>query len=292
MAMLLLPDIFARTWGNLSLPADGSPPVDRPFWPEAVARVRENHPQLVFLAEAYWDLEWALQQQGFDYTYDKRLYDRLHARDVEAVRGHLRADLPFQKKSVRFLENHDEPRAAGAFPPAVHRAAAVAAYMVPGMRMFHEGQFEGRRVRVSMHLGRRPPEVPDPALGEFYGRLRECLRRPEVRQGRWQLLNCRPAWADNPTWKHFLAFLWEHGPGPQANASPEGRRLLVAVNYGPNQGQCYVTLPLLDLRGKKFLLRDLMSSTRYERDGTELANRGLYLDMPDWGYCVFEMAAT
>jgi glycosidase len=291
MAMLLLPDVFARTWGNASLPADGSVPVDRPFWPEVIARVRENHPQFLFLAEAYWDLEWALQQQGFDYTYDKRLYDRLHARDVEAVRGHLQAELAFQKKSVRFLENHDEPRAAGAFPPVVHRAAAVVAYLVPGMRLFHEGQLEGRRVRISMHLCRRPEEAPDAALAEFYRGLRECLRRDEVRMGRWQLLSCRPAWPENPSWKWFLAFLWEHGPSPGANASSEGRRLLVAVNYGPNQGQCYVTLPLLDLRGRKLLLRDLLSGTRYERDGTELANRGLYLDMPDWGYCVFEMAS-
>jgi hypothetical protein len=29
------------------------------------------------MAEVYWDMEWTLQQQGFDYCYDKRLYDRL-----------------------------------------------------------------------------------------------------------------------------------------------------------------------------------------------------------------------
>jgi hypothetical protein len=32
---------------------------------------------VLFLAEAYWDLEWSLLQQGFDYCYDKRLFDRL-----------------------------------------------------------------------------------------------------------------------------------------------------------------------------------------------------------------------
>src|SRR5262245_57501971 len=77
MAMLILPDVFARTWGQQSWPTDGSQPVDGPFWPTAIAAVREVHPCFVFMAEVYWDLEWDLQQQGFDYTYDKRLYDRL-----------------------------------------------------------------------------------------------------------------------------------------------------------------------------------------------------------------------
>jgi hypothetical protein len=289
MAMLLLPDVIARTWGRAAQPINGTAPVDASFWPEAIQRVRANNPQFVFLAEAYWDLEWALQQQGFDYTYDKRHYDRLHARDTEAVLGHLKADPEFQRKSVRFLENHDEPRAASAFPPHVHRAAAVIAYLVPGMRFFHEGQLDGRRVRLPMHLGRRPAEPVDPVLHDYYRRLLGCLRQPQVRDGRWQLLPCRPAWEENSTWKHFLAFSWEGaaGQGPEA---ARGGRLLVVVNYGVVQGQCYVPLPFPDLRGKSCLLRDLMGTARYERAGTELAGRGLYLDLPEWGYHVFEIS--
>src|SRR5262249_30916249 len=149
------------------------------------------------------------QQQGFDYTYDKRLYDRLHVRDAEGVRAHLCADHEFQRKSVRFLENHDEPRAAGAFPPCVHRAAAVVTYLVPGMRFFHEGQLDGRRIKVSMHLGRRPSEPVDPVLRDFYAGLLDGLRRLVVRDGRWRLLDCRAAWEENRTWKHFLAFAWD-----------------------------------------------------------------------------------
>ena len=145
MAMLLLPDVIRRTWGDKSLPSDGRPPVDNPFWPEAIAQVHRRHPDLLFMAEVYWDLEWTLQQQGFDYTYDKRLYDRLRSRDVEGVRGHLHADMVFQRRCVRFLENHDEPRAASAFPSDVHRAAAILAFLTPGLRFFHDGQFEGRR---------------------------------------------------------------------------------------------------------------------------------------------------
>jgi hypothetical protein len=280
MAMLLLPDVFTRTWGDASLPGDGSPPVDASFWPEAIGRVRARYPEFLFMAEVYWDLEWTLQQQGFDYTYDKRLYDRLHVRDAEGVRAHLCADHEFQRKSVRFLENHDEPRAAGAFPPCVHRAAAVVTYLVPGMRFFHEGQLDGRRIKVSMHLGRRPNEPVDAVLCEFYAGLLDCLRRPEVRDGRWRLLDCRAAWEENRTWKHFLAFAWD---------GANGQRFLVVVNYGPTQGQCYVRLSCEDLRGRQVVLRDLLGPARYERGGDDLLGRGLYVDMPEWGYHIFEV---
>ncbi len=280
MAMLLLPDVFRRTWGESARPADGTAAVDEPFWPQAIAAVRRRHPEFVFIAEAYWGLEWVLLQQGFDYAYDKRLYDRLRAGQAGPVRDHLKADLDFQRRCVRFLENHDEPRAAASFPPEMHRAAAVLTYLVPGLRFFHEGQLEGRRARVPVQLGRRPAEPVDEALREFYGRLLDCLKRPAVRDGRWRPCACRAAWDGNPTWERFLAFTWEGGPG---------RRLLVAVNYGPTQGQCYVEPVLPDLRGRDFLLRDLLGPAEYRRGGDELAARGLYLDVPAWGHHVFDV---
>jgi hypothetical protein len=280
MAMLVLPEIILRTWGERSLPSDGASPVDQPFWPEAISWIRKRRPDFCFIAEVYWDLEWNLMRQGFDYTYDKRLYDYLRAQDGPAVGAHLCADLDFQNKSVRFLENHDEPRAAAAFPPAVHQAAGVIAFLVPGFHLFHDGQFEGRRTKLPIQLARRPYEPADPVIEKFYHDLLECRKHPALLNGRWRLLECRPAWDGNPTWDRFIAFVWE-GQGEA--------HLLVTVNYGPAQGQCYVDLPLTGLSGSGFLLLDLMGLSRYERDGSDLAARGLYLDMPGWGYHVFEM---
>jgi glycosidase len=280
MAMLVLPDVIVRTWGDRAPPRDGAAPVDDSFWPVAMGHVRGSRPGFVFMAEAYWELEWTLQQQGFDYTYDKRLYDRLRAQDAGAVRGHLLADPDYQRRSARFLENHDEPRAAAAFPVPAHRAAAVLTFFVPGLRFVHEGQPSGRRLRTSNHLRRRAPEPADPELEPFYGRLFACMRRPEVRDGTWRLVDRSPAWEGNPTWDPFIAYSWEM----------PGRRLLVAANYGPTQGQCYLRLPWADVDGRAVVLHDLMTPTvRYERDGAELSRRGLYLDMPAWGYHVFEV---
>jgi hypothetical protein len=283
MAMLVLPEVIARTWGDRARPADGSAPVDEPFWPEAIAHVRRTRPDFIFMAEAYWDLEWTLQQQGFDYTYDKRLYDRLHLRDAQAVRSHLHADPEFQRRSVRFLENHDEPRAAAAFPPRVHRAAAVIAFLAPGLRFLHEGQRSGRRLRASNHLRRRTPEPVDVEMRAFYTRLLEIMRRPGVRDGDWRLLGVRPAWDGNPTSERFVASSWESG----------GSRLLVAVNYGPTQGQCYVDLRDSGLEGKAWRLVDLLQpDVIYERHGADLSRRGLYLDLPAWGHHVFEVTPS
>jgi len=279
MAMLLQPQIIAKTWGERARPSDGSPPRDTPFWPEAIAAVRRRHPAFLFIAEVYWDMEWELQQAGFDFTYDKRLYDRLVAGGATAVREHLWADGAFQDRSVRFLENHDEPRAATAFPPEKHEAAAVVAFTARGLRFLHEGQLEGRRTQVSMHVGRRPAEPVDARLQAFYARLLPVLRRPELHEGAWRLASCRAAWDGNPTHEQFIVSSWQAGD----------RRLLVAVNYGPTQAQTYATVGMSGLGGRSLTLVDLMGDARYQRTGDDLVGPGLYLDLPPWGYNVFDV---
>jgi hypothetical protein len=271
MAMLVLPDIFERTWGVKA----------EPFWPTATRRVRERVPDFCFMAEVYWDLEWTLQQQGFDYTYDKRLYDRLRDGHARPVREHFRAGLDYQNKMARFLENHDEPRAAATFPPGVHEAAAVITYLSAGLRFFHQGQFQGRTKRISPHLGRAPNEPINQELGKFYDRLLGVLRRPAVRQGEWQSLEGVPAWEGNWTWDCFLAFAWQ--------VSGEDR-LLVTVNYAGNQSQCYVRLPFTDLGNGLWRLTDLMGDATYDRDGDDLHRRGLFLDVPPWRVSVFSLS--
>ena len=171
MAMLLLPDVFESTWGTRA----------ELFWPKATESVRQQHPNFRFMAEVYWDREWTLQQQGFDYAYDKRLYDRLREGHARPVREHFHAGLDYQNKLARFLENHDEPRAAATFAPEVHEAAAVITFLSPGLRFFHQGQFEGRKKRISPHLVRGPEEPVD--------RAAEAVLRPAA---------CRAAPAGRP----------------------------------------------------------------------------------------------
>jgi Alpha amylase, catalytic domain len=276
MAMLVLPEVFERTWGRRA-------PL---FWPDATRRVREKVPGFCFMAEVYWDHEWTMQQQGFDYAYDKRLYDRLRDGHARPVREHLHAGLDYQTKLARFMENHDEPRAAATFARPIHEAAAIITYLSPGLRFFHHGQFEGRTKRISPHLVRAPLEATDGELQRFYKGMRAVLQHPVFRDGEWQLLECAPAWEHNWTCDCFVAWSWK---------SAAGDRRLVAVNYAANQSQCYVRLSLHDLGGRSVRFADLMGppgSVGFDRDRRDLDARGLYLDMPAWGYHVFDVTAV
>jgi hypothetical protein len=232
------------------------------------------------MAEAYWDLEWMLQQQGFDFTYDKRLYDRLREAHAHPVRDHFRADPDYQGKSARFLENHDEQRAASAFPLDMHRAAAVLAFLCPGLRFFHQGQLQGWQKKIPMQLCRAPEQPKQPQIEMFYGRLLDLLRQDLPRNGEWQLLECSPAWEGNPTWDNTIAFAWR---------GVDGKCWLVVVNYAPHPGQCYLRLPFPEWAGTSLHLNDLLSAASYSREGDDLLSRGLYLDLPAWGYYVFEV---
>jgi glycosidase len=264
MAMLVLPEVFERTWGRR---APG-------FWPRATAEVRRRFPGFCFMGTLFL--------LGFVWAYDTRLYDRLREGHVGPVRDHLRAGLDYQIRLARFLENHDEPRAAATFPADRHQAAAVVTYALPGLRFFHQGQLEGRRTRISPHLVRAPVEPRDEALARFYADLLAVLRRPALREGDWRLLDCAPAWEGNWTSGCFLAWCWQ---------GPDEERLLVTVNYAPNQSQCYVRFSFPELAGRKVRLRDLMGSAVYDREGDELASRGLYLDVAPWASHVFELTA-
>jgi hypothetical protein len=242
--------------------------------------VHSGHPDFIFVAEVYWDLEWALQQQGFDFTYDKRLYDCLRGQQAQSVREHFWTSGDYQSKSARFLENHDEPRSASVFPPDAHRAAAVLTFLCPGLRFFHQGQLQGWQRKIPVQLCRAPEQPADRQIEAFYLRLLELLRQDIVRNGEWRLLECTPAWEGNPTWDSFIAFAWR-GAG--------SRCWLVTVNYAQHQSQCYLRLPFPEWGKASLHLNDLLSPASYARDGDDLLQRGLYLDLPAWGYHVFEV---
>ena len=272
MAMLMMNDVFQRTWGERA----GPRPADD-YWPTVIPAVKSRRPDFVFMAEAYWDLEFALQQQGFDYCYDKRLYDRLEHESADAVRGHLGADVGYQTGLVRFIENHDEPRAAATFPPDKARTAAVTALGLTGARLVHEGQLEGRKVHVPVFLGRRPAEEPDTELRAFYEHLLGALRDPVLRTGEWQLGGLR-GWDGNDGWRSLAAWGWR-GDEP---------RKLVVVNLGASPAAGLVSLPWDDLRGRTWRLADASTGETYERNGDDLRD-GLYVALDPWHWHLFDL---
>jgi glycosidase len=282
MAMLMTSEIFARTWGGRAGPAPAGE-----FWPEVIAGLRRQHPQTVLIAEAYWDTEWLLQQQGFGFCYDKRLYDRITSRDVPGVRDHLRAGLDFQSRLLRFGENHDEPRLAAELPGRAGRAAAVAIATLPGATLWHEGQFEGRRVHPPVFLSRRPDERPDTDLAAWYRRLLATVARHRVRAGTWKLLEA-DGWPGNDTGQNLLAWSWTAGD----EAGDDAARHLVVVNFSAEAAQGRIGLRWDGLAGRGWTLTDLLDDRVFDRDGGELAGQGLYVDLPPWGCHLFAITGS
>ncbi len=266
MAMLLLNAVFDRTWGKRV-----GPRPETEYWTELIPTMRKSYPNFLWMAEAYWDREWELQQLGFDYCYDKRLYDRLEHGDAESVRVHLSATPTYQSKLVRFIENHDEPRAIVGFPGAKEEAAAITAATIPGARLFHEGQFEGRRVRPPVFLRRRPDEHPNEERRRFYETLLEAIDDPLFHNGEWRLCQCT-GWHDNATFRNLAAWCWEQ----------DNDRAIVVVNLSGAPAQARVHLPWQDLANTAWRLHDCLSRTTYIRDGLELDQLGLYVDLEAW----------
>jgi hypothetical protein len=269
MAMLMLSDVFASTWG-----ARVGPPPATEYWADVIAAVRRVHPPMLFIAEAYWDLEWELQQLGFDYCYDKRLYDRLIHDDAELVRAHVAADVQYQQRLLRFTENHDEPRVASELTSARRRAAAVVIATLPGATLWHEGQFDGWTVHVPVLLGRRPIEPDDDELRRFHLRLIDAAR--SIRGGTWATC-AATGWSDNTSCEQLLSWSWRDG----------NRRAVVVVNHGDDTATARIHMPWHDLAGSTWQLDDCIGGDSYVRDGDDMAANGLYIRLAPWASHVF-----
>ena len=276
MAMLFLNGIFERTWGGRAGPRPATE-----YWVDLISAIKNKYPSFLFIAEAYWDLEWELQQRGFDFCYDKKLYDRLEHGNPESIRLHLCADLAYQNKLLRFIENHDEPHAAATLSSAKERVAALTIATLPGVRLFHEGQFEGRKVRLPVFLGRRPKEPPDQELGGFYIKLLDAVNRPVFRHGQWNLCD-RTGWPDNASFQNLVAWSWQN----------DDERYLIVVNFSDSTSQAMIHTNWPDVGGGIWRLIDLPSGTTYERDGDEMKSSGLYVDLGPWNYHLFHCQRT
>jgi glycosidase len=268
MAMLVMNGIFKWTWGFRA----GTLP-EKEYWHEVIQMVRNRYSEVVFIAEAYWGLEWELQQQGFDLCYDKRLYDRLLYDRAGSIRLHLLADLSYQDKLLRFIENHDEERAASVFSPEKEQAAAITISTLPGAKLFHEGQFEGRKVRLPVSLGRRPVETTDVDVLSFYRKLLKAIKGENLLDGEWQLCESS-GWPDNQSYLNLVAWCWRSRPTQH----------LIVMNLSDSTSQGLLRGPWDELKGRVLKMDDVMSGEVFNRSGDEISEQGLYVDLRPWGH--------
>jgi hypothetical protein len=272
MAMLVLNEVFGRTWGHLL--AERPRPA-REFWTDAIAALPAD---FVWMAEVYWDMEADLQALGFTYTYDKRLYDRLKAGNVWDIHGHLSADAGYQSHMARFLENHDEPRSLATFGRDKVPVLAALITTLPGLRFFYQGQFVGKEIHLPMPLNRAIDEAPDTELAAIYGHILAVGADPAFHTGEWSLL---PVETLDDSSGNLLAYRWK---------GPDGYRAVI-LNLGPGTAQGRVKLTGDLEPSAQYDFADRLNDQSYVRDRDELeANDGLYVRLDGYKGHIFAVS--
>jgi glycosidase len=279
MAMLLVNDIFEQTWGDFI--DDPTPETD--FWPEIIPAVKQKYPDFLLMAEVYWNMEHHLQQQDFDYTYDKPLYDRIMAGDPAGIRLHLQADSRYQDRLVRFIENHDEPRAAATLGTTSSRAAAALICTLPGAVLLHDGQLSGRGVKLPVQIARQPDETPHYGLNAFYRRLLAEIDDPVYQAGKWSQLEILPAHQGVEDHHNLLAYGWRR----------KDELRLIVINITPqwSQGRIQLKSWAKQLAGGFWRLHDALSRDFTYRDGKEIRAAGLHLELEAFQARIFHFEA-
>ncbi|HEX7475305.1 MAG TPA: alpha-amylase family glycosyl hydrolase [Dehalococcoidales bacterium] len=262
MAMLVLNDVFQRVWGWANrFPTYPAP--NQEFWTQAIGLV----PNLIYIAEAYWDTEWTLQQLGFDYIYDKRLYDRLRSGHPHDVYLHLTAGLDYQSKLLRFIENHDELRSVAAFGKGKVEAVAALYSTLPGMKLFFHGQTEGKQIHLPIQIRQSKPESIDPEIQAFYEKLLPEVNRDIYHSGIWKLKEVFPDCDESA--ENLVAYLWKIGDSYR----------LVAVNLSQHPAQGRVCLQEDISESKEYAFTEILSGHTLTQNGEMLAHPGFILNL-------------
>ncbi|WCL48640.1 alpha-amylase family glycosyl hydrolase [Leptospira sp. GIMC2001] len=262
MAMLPQADIFEKTHGRKGLP----------YWEVVIKNIRNKNPNFIFIAEVYWQREYELQQLGFDFTYDKELYDRLKSKNANELTGHLTAELNFQNKSLRFLENHDEPRAALTFGNNAMFDFSLLCFL-PGGILIYENQMNGFKKRIPVQLGRMPDEPIDMGILNFYKRV---FQRLSFRRNKNLLfMNARVSIYEN-TSSHYVAI----GLRYEDNQS---EILIYNPNSYPISGRIHLDPSFYSpfISKDSFTFMDVMDDKLYRQDSTEVHREGIYFNLKE-----------
>ncbi|KAN0012235.1 hypothetical protein ACTFIU_007533 [Dictyostelium citrinum] len=277
MAYLLLNSLFGSNWAT-QLQSWGYEQPAQEFWTVAIDIVKQEYPDIIFLAEVYHPYEENLQQVGFDYTYDKMLHDILNGGDMNAVRawisGHSKQ---FTTHSAHFISNHDEPRGANFFGSWWRSdAAALITYTLPGLRFFWWGDFQGYSNQLDVHLRR---EQSEPAIADamaFYQTLTSIVSDPVFKNGEFTYLNCTN---DQESW-NLVAYKWTY----------QNERRLCVLNFSDQQGTGNIILDDAEpINGNDTIpVTDLLSNTTYYRSSEQMRTTGLYVIINSWYGQIFK----
>lgn len=278
MVMLTLNDVHESIWGWF-LAKKGYKKPDTEFWHDAIQAVKNINPQFIFMAEVYWGLEWRLQQLGFDYTYDKIIYDRLRNTGAIEVKGHLRAEKLYQKRSVRFIDNHDEEPSLVVFrekPRAL--SAAVLISTIKGLRFYSDMQLKGIKFKIPVQISDFDLEkYEDIEIEKFYEKLLKIVDHPAFHGGEWELVEVLPVNEEDRTNNNLIAYKWT-----------QMRTIkIVVINYSEQNSSGTLAISLKS-KDNEVIMYEEFSEKFFSFSASDLSNGLKIENMSPYSFYIFD----
>lgn len=230
MAMLSLNNVFQNTWPHIINKLNHKKPKNE-FWEEAIKKVRKKNPDFKFIAEVYWELEPVLQNLGFDFTYCKFYLDMFLNNDVLSIKNNLNRGKIFNKRSVVFIENHDENRSAKVFKSKIN-STIISFLTMPGMKLIYDGQLEGEKIKYPVQLGKTPDVKVSKQIKEFYDKILEIVNEEVYKRGTFNLITPHKIKAGDNSDENILAWYWKS----------DRKLMLTIVNYSTKNSNCKISL--------------------------------------------------
>jgi len=278
MSFLLLNDQIEKNWG-VELASHNFKRPSQEWWTGAILAVKSQYPNFIFSAEVYeMPLVTKLQQCGFDYTYDKTLYDHLGDGNLDKLRDWLSSQSEeYFRHSIHFISNHDQPRAATFFGSTWRaNAAAFIAFTMPGLRLYWMWENRGYVNKLDIRLRREQIEYNRPETVQFYRHLWAITTEDVFEKGHWTYLEVT---GSESAWR-LIAYRWHY----------LNKKRLVVVNYSDTQASGYIKVANAEpMAGNDIIpVRDMLTDTTYERSASTMRTVGLSVLINSWWAQIFE----
>lgn len=290
------------------------------FWSHAVAAVKKEHPDVLFIGEVYNPAQYRdYLAAGFDYLYDKvGLYDTLRAivcgnASASCITSCWQATDDIKEHMLHFLENHDEQRIASAYfagnAEKAKPALAAGALMSPGAYMVYAGQeigeagmdvegFSGNDGRTTIFDYWNPASLQKLTAPAFEKKLTpEEAALYDYYQKILTLCNSRKAFAQGGFFDlQYANYGRDYGYNCDRQYSflrHFGREVyLVAVNFDPASVQVGIKIPshAFDVLKLREGMKSAVSVMTEETVTVELRpDAPLYVQLPAYGVTVLRL---
>ena len=271
MAMLILNKIQKQIWGDKTKYLEPA----NEFWNELIPLIKKEDPGFIFIAEAYWGLEDELISYGFDFVYDIDFYHALIENNIDRIKTILSGGQKYSKNRLRFVENHDEPRALASFGRERALPATIILALTNGGHLFYQGQMEGFSKRLSVYLLRKASEDVNEDIYSFYENYFKALVEIKKLGIPWQYFEPEQDNANDITNKNILAF--------------SCGKYVAVVNYAHTEAKVKLKLDLSWVTLKYIVFSDKLSLVKFEKKPEDVVPDGLHLMLSPYDFHLFKI---